>query len=124
MASLAVSALNNPLVVLESPYGGDIDRNVRYARACLRDSIMRGESPIASHLLYTQPEVLRDEVPDERELGIKAGLAWQRVAATSVVYTDMGISPGMAFGIEQAKLHGIPVELRSLPDWADGGPSR
>ena len=33
------------LVVLESPYAGDVARNVRYARACLRDSLLRGEAP-------------------------------------------------------------------------------
>ena len=55
-------------VMLESrPYNGDTDRNVRYARACVRDSLLRGEAPIASHLLYTQPGVLRDNVAGERE---------------------------------------------------------
>ena len=32
------------LVILESPYAGDIERNVAYARACLRDSLLRGEA--------------------------------------------------------------------------------
>ena len=31
------------LVILESPYAGDVPANVAYARACLRDSLMRGE---------------------------------------------------------------------------------
>lgn len=43
------------LVILESPYAGNIEKNVAYARACVRDSLSRGEAPIASHLLYTQP---------------------------------------------------------------------
>jgi hypothetical protein len=55
------------LVVLESPYAGDVDANVEYARACVRDALQRGDAPIASHLLYTQPGILRDEVPAERE---------------------------------------------------------
>lgn len=42
------------IVVLESPYAGDIERNTNYARDCMRDSILRGEAPIASHLIYTQ----------------------------------------------------------------------
>src|SRR5690606_3550939 len=41
------------LVILESPYAGNIDLNIDYARAAVRDSLSRGESPIASHLLYT-----------------------------------------------------------------------
>jgi hypothetical protein len=38
-------------VILESPYAGDVEANVAYARAAVRDSLMRGEAPIASHLL-------------------------------------------------------------------------
>lgn len=102
------------LVILESPYAGDIEANVEYARRCVRDSLLRGEAPIASHLLYTQPGVLRDEVPEERQHGIDAGLAWRSVAQTTVVYTDRGVSTGMQYGIAAAKEAGIPVEYRSL----------
>ncbi len=56
-------------VIIESPYAGDVETNVRYARACVRDSLLHGEAPIASHLLYTQEGVLRDEVPEERRWG-------------------------------------------------------
>ena len=102
------------LVILESPYAGDIGRNVTYARACVRDALSRGEAPIASHLLYTQPGILRDEVPQEREWGIAAGLAWGAVAEATVVYTDRGISRGMAFGIQDAEAAGRTVEYRSI----------
>jgi hypothetical protein len=102
-------------VILETPYAGNIDANVAYARSCVRDCLLRGESPIASHLLYTQPGVLRDEVPAERQLGIAAGLAWITVADATVVYTDLGISPGMMAGIQAASLAGRPVEYRTLP---------
>jgi hypothetical protein len=102
------------LVILESPYAGDIEANVTFARECLRDCLKRGEAPIASHLLYTQPGVLRDEVPDERQLGIDAGLAWGSVAEATVVYTDRGISRGMSYGIANAERAGRPVEFRSL----------
>jgi hypothetical protein len=101
-------------VILESPYAGDVDQNVAYARACIRDCLQRGEAPIASHLLFTQPGVLRDEMPEERALGIAAGLAWLPVAETLVAYIDRGISPGMAAAIELAERAGIPVERRSL----------
>ena len=102
------------LVILESPYAGDVEANVAYARRCLRDSLLRGEAPIASHLLYTQPNVLDDDVPAERRQGIDAGLAWRRVAEASVVYTDRGISTGMQYGIAAAEQAGIPVEYRSI----------
>lgn len=112
------------LVIIESPYAGTSRfwlirkfqqwRNVRYARACVRDSLKRGESPIASHLLYTQPGILNDDIPAERKLGIDAGLAWREVAGGTVVYTDYGTSKGMSYGITTAAQSGNPVEFRSI----------
>lgn len=102
------------LVIIESPYAGDVEANVAYARRCVRDSLSRGEAPIASHLLYTQPGVLDDDDPKERAWGIDAGLAWRDVAQASIVYTDRGISRGMTYGIERAEQAGVPVEYRSL----------
>ena len=75
---------------------------------------MRNESPYASHLLYTQPGVLRDRVAHERDLGIRAGLEWGKQAQATVVYIDRGISAGMLRGIEAAETAGRPVETRSL----------
>lgn len=102
------------LVIIESPYAGDVRDNVVYARACVRDSLSRGEAPIASHLLYTQPGVLCDDVTAERQWGIDAGLAWLAVAEASIVYTDRGISIGMEHGIAAAHKAGIPVERRTI----------
>ena len=106
------------LVIIESPYAAatpeEIQKNIEYARACVRDSLARGEAPIASHLLYTQPGILRDEVPEERRWGIDAGLAWRHAAEASIVYTDRGISKGMEYGIAMAKTAGKPIEFRSL----------
>jgi hypothetical protein len=102
------------LVILESPYAGDIEANVDYARACVRDSLSRGEAPIASHLLYTQPGILRDEIDEERQWGIDAGLAWSKVAEATVVYTDLGISRGMEYGIANAEAAGRPIERRAI----------
>lgn len=82
-------------VVIESPYAGDITRNVYYARLCILDSLRRGEAPIASHLLYTQPGILDDDNPEERQWGIDAGLAWVGVADAQVFYLDLGASHGM-----------------------------
>ena len=102
------------LVILESPFAGDVDANIAYARACVRDSLQRGEAPIASHLLYTQPGILDDDIPAERQQGIEAGLAWRAVAQASVVYVDRGISAGMRHGIAAARAAGVPVEFRSI----------
>jgi hypothetical protein len=105
-------------VILESPYAGDVETNVRYARACVRDCVLRGDSPIASHLLFTQPGVLDDTIPEERELGIEAGLAWGHEAEATVVYIDLGVSKGMTFGIARAHHEGRPVEYRQLDGWS------
>ncbi len=105
------------LVIVESPYAGDVERNVAYARACLRDCLLRGEAPLASHLLYTQPGVLDDLVPEERLLGIEAGLSWGRWAEKTVVYHDLGVSPGMELGIARAQVMGRIVEMRTLEGW-------
>lgn len=102
------------LVIIESPYAGDVEANVAYARLCVRDSLFRGEAPIASHLLYTQPGILDDDIPAERQQGIDAGLAWRAVAQASVVYIDRGISRGMEYGIAAARAAGLPVEFREI----------
>lgn len=105
-------------VILESPYAGDtaedVERNLAYAREALRDSLLRGEAPIASHLLYTQKGVLDDRVREERALGIAAGLEWGGVAEMTVVHADLGISSGMAIGMERAEREGRPVEVRRI----------
>lgn len=102
------------LVILESPYAGFIQRNIQYARKCVRDSLLRGEAPIASHLLYTQISILNDNILEERQLGINAGLAWLSVAELTVVYADFGITAGMKYGIDQAKKQGLEIEIRCI----------
>lgn len=104
------------LVIVESPFAGDVDANVAYARAAMADCLARGEAPYASHLLYTQPGVLDDDIPEQRALGIDAGLAWGEMADATVVYTDLGISSGMDQGIARAEAAGRPVEFRSIMD--------
>jgi hypothetical protein len=108
------------LVIVESPFANPDPEvqaaNIEYARACVRDSLKRGEAPIASHLLYTQEGILDDTIPEERQHGIDAGLAWRDVAHASVIYVDRGISRGMAYGIKRAEEAGRPVEYRSLPE--------
>lgn len=73
---------------------------------------MRGEAPFASHLLYTQ--MLDDSVEAERAMGIEAGLAIGIHAVATVVYTDLGISGGMQYGIDRAIKENRPVEYRAI----------
>lgn len=110
------------LVIIESPLAGDFERNKAYARACMADCLRRGEAPYASHLLYAQPGILDDTVPEERELGITAGLEWGKMAAATVVYEDLGISDGMVRGIARAIAESRPVEYRKIPGLLFLGP--
>lgn len=87
------------LVIVESPYTGNVEFNVNYARRCIMDCLHRGEAAIASHLLYTQQGILRDDKASERKMGIEAGIAWKQVAEYSAFYTDLGWSHGMLTGL-------------------------
>ena len=105
-------------VIIESPYaaanGHSVAEHEEYARRCMADSLARGEAPLASHLLYTQPGILDDTNPDERKRGMAAGFAWISLADAVVLYTDFGISAGMREGEERARRNGTPVIRRSL----------
>ena len=101
-------------VILESPFAGEVSRNIDYARKCVRHSLSLGESPIASHLLYTQDGILDDKIKEERKWGIDAGLAWKEVADCHVFYIDYGISTGMQYAIDYATKNNIEIEYRKI----------
>jgi len=101
-------------VIIESPYAGDVEENVKYARLCVKDSLRRGEAPIASHLLYTQDGILDDLIEEERMWGINAGLAWKEVANKQIFYIDKGWSKGMLYAKEYATKNNIIIEERSI----------
>jgi len=115
-------------VIIESPYAGtdeEIEENLAYLRAAMRDCLLQGEAPFASHALYTQPGVLDDRNDTERNIGITAGYLWRPCAATTVVYTDLGFSYGMQSAIARANSEGHPVEYRQLGGrWARIGNAR
>lgn len=101
-------------VILESPFAGEVEKNIAYARECVKHSLLLGEAPIASHLLYTQPGILNDDIPEERDLGINAGLIWKNVADAHVFYVDLGISKGMQFAIDYATENDVKIEYRTI----------
>jgi len=100
------------LVILESPYAGNRQTNLAYAYRCMLHSLSLGEAPFASHLLY--PQFLEDSDPVQRALGMGAGLEWLRQAEATVVYTDLGVSPGMHAGIARARELGKPIVYRQI----------
>lgn len=111
-------------VIIESPFAGKSKwpaiaflqraRNKRYARAAVLDCLRRGEAPIASHLLFTQPGILRDDVPFSRALGIEAGFAWYDAAEAIVFYADHGCSRGMSAALDLARRYEKKIEWRFL----------
>jgi hypothetical protein len=109
------------LVIIESPLSAStregIEENKKYARQCMHDSLLRGEAPFATHLLYDQPGILNDTIPSERERGIQAGFAWGAQADFIAVYIDRGISSGMLRGVIMARARGLDrrkIEIRAL----------
>jgi len=103
-------------VLIESPYAGDtpekVQQNIEYAQKAIKDCLERKEAPFASHLLYTQ--ALDDNVPSERELGIKAGLVYSQIVDKIVVYIDRGISDWMIKGILYHTSLWKDMEYRSI----------
>lgn len=92
-----------PRCAVDNVRASESAQHARYLAAALRDCVLRGEAPFASHGLYTLPGVLRDEVPEERAQGIAAGFVWREVAHMSAFYVDLGWSSGMKHGEEDAK---------------------
>jgi hypothetical protein len=109
-----------PVVFLESPYSGDIKANVEYALACATHSYMvKGECPIALHLLLTKlphGEFVPDNTPElkGREHGLQCCRATRQKCDKVVFYIDKGMSPGMLRAREECIEDGCEFELRYL----------
>lgn len=106
------------------PGSPEYEENVRYAKLAMRDSLLRGEAPYASHLLYAQPGIFDDANQTERDTGMHAGFAWSDLAHEAVVYLDRGITPGMLKGIERHRETGLPVRFRRLAGYDNATVSR
>lgn len=103
--------------IVESPYAGNISRNVQYARQLMKWCLNKKYAPFCSHLLYTQ--VLDDNIPEDREKGINAGFAWHAGAKQVVFGVDYGFSGGMRQGLNWANENKIPIKyirLFSVPN--------
>lgn len=94
------------LVYICSPYAGDVESNIRLARAACLYAVEQGCAPVAVHLLY--PQLLDDAIAAQRKTGIRMGL---RVLASCDELWICGsrISHGMRCEIAEAERLGIPV---------------
>lgn len=97
----------NKLVYICSPYAGDIEKNVEFARAACRYAIRQNCTPVAVHLLY--PQLLDDSDLVQRQIGIRMGLRVLEATDELWCYGDQ-ISAGMCAEIATAKRLGIPVK--------------
>lgn len=85
----------------------------------MRDSLSKNEAPYASTKMYADGDVLDDTDPEQRARGIQAGLVWGECAELTAVYTDLGVSAGMDYGIANAIAMKRPFEYRQLPGWKE-----
>ncbi len=96
-------------VVLELPHGVD----PWYERAAFLDAVARGEAPITSCALHAE-----DGVVDAAD-GRRIRAVWARYADATVVYADLGVTPGMQAAVDDARLDGRDVDVRYLgAPWA------
>ena len=90
---------NRRKIYVASRYAGDVDANVAAAITYCRRVIDEGYMPVASHLLY--PQILNDNIPEERELGLMFGLTLLRTCDEMWVFGS--VTSGVAREIEEAK---------------------
>ena len=90
---------NRRKIYVASRYAGDVDANVKAAIGYCRLVIDKGYMPIASHLLY--PQILNDNDPEERALGVMFGLALLREC--DEVWGCGEVAPGVSREIEEAR---------------------
>ena len=99
-------------VIIESPYRGDTQTHLLYARDIIRDCISKGEAALCVHSYLNI--VFDENNPNERAAAVKIKEAWGLFAKKTVVYTDFGISEGMLEGITDAAARGREIEFRKL----------
>ena len=99
-------------VFICSPYSFDPVKGAEIATRLCRMAVDEGQFPFAPHLLY--PRFLDEHSPDERELGIKAGISYLEHCDEVWVYAAEGISSGMRLEIEAASRLGVPVRFKEL----------
>lgn len=94
------------LVYICSPYAGDIETNIRFAKDACLYAAEHGCAPVAVHLIY--PQILDDSIPAQRVIGIQMGL---RVLASCDELWICGsrISHGMSCEIAEAEQLGVLI---------------
>ena len=101
------------LIYVASPYAGDVERNVEYAKQACRTVMESGHAFFAPHLLY--PAVLNDTIPEERQAGIEMGLTLLHRCDELWAFGPC-VSSGMQAEIAEAERLRIPVRRMDVSE--------
>ncbi len=101
----------NKMVYIASPYAGEVERNVHFAKAACLFAMRQDCTPVAVHLLY--PQLLDDSDPAQREKGVRMGLRVLEACDELWLCGDR-LSRGMNAELAAAERLGITV--RQIPE--------
>lgn len=112
-------------VLLESPYSGDIERNVAYAQRAMAYLRSMGFVVWISHLLWTQHHEAPDyfvsdfdpkyDIPNGgREESLNQLESIRRACNKVYFFTDYGWSSGMQAGLDHCTRENIPYECVTI----------
>jgi len=95
------------LIFVASPYAGDIEKNIDFAKKACRHVLNEGNAFFCPHLLY--PQILDEDKEDERKLGINMGKKFLNKCDELWLFGNH-ISSGIFEEIEFARSKGIPIK--------------
>jgi len=116
---------NYPFVLVESPYSGDIPRNITYAQRAMEYLRSKKMTVFVSHMLWTQHSQAPDyyvsdfdskyDIPNGgREESLNQLEDIRRECDKVYFFEDYGWSSGMKAGLDHCKKEGIPYEVLTI----------
>lgn len=112
------------IVMIESPYSGDIDRNVRYLQlAMLETGVIYGQLAYASHSYMTQHPLHKNYFVCDynpkwdvltRDQAIEMSQRMRHRCDQTIFYTDLGWSSGMKAALKYCRDHNLSYSERTL----------
>ena len=102
------------LILIESPYNGDKQRNLRYLAWCMYEVADGGDVPLASH--YIGPLFWNEEAGREWGLAMREQMAMavQREGGIVRYFSDLGNTKGMQWAYDLDKQKGRTVVATRL----------
>ena len=98
----------NKLVYIASPYAGEVEKNIEFAKTACRYAMEQNCTPIAVHLLY--PQFMDDNNPAERKLGMSFGNALMDRCSGVWVCGDR-LSSGMEAEFDRASEKNMTIKF-------------